>query len=141
MSLFETQLINQTFYGSCHSLQASSQNSISDCPWSFPIYYLFAPQVLSVRNFNLMQVPLVPRLKRLVSHICHAVWITHESNLQELRGSLHHFCLCSIFNEWKGTWTNCLRFHCEKCSKRVKICFIMNFLLFLGGKILLSRKH
>jgi len=62
MPLLETQLINQTLYSFRHSLQASSQNSISDCPWSFPIYYLFAVQVPSVRNFNLTQVPLVPML-------------------------------------------------------------------------------
>jgi len=44
--------LNQTFYGFCHCLQADSQNSISDCPWSFPIYYLFAVQVLKCQKFQ-----------------------------------------------------------------------------------------
>jgi len=35
--------------------------------------FQFIIYLLSVRKFNLLQVPLVPWLKRLVSHTCHAV--------------------------------------------------------------------
>lgn len=33
-----------------------------------------------------------------------------------------------------ANWGNCLKFWCEKCIKRVKICWFMNFLCFLGWK-------
>lgn len=40
---------------------------------SFPVYYLFALRVLSIKNCNLMQVRVGPRFQRRVNHICHAM--------------------------------------------------------------------
>jgi hypothetical protein len=60
--VFETQLTNQTFMVFVTLFRQVARIASRCTLITFLIHYLFAIQVLNVRNFNLMQVPGVAGL-------------------------------------------------------------------------------